>query len=343
VNSSQTVPAADWHPQNWALLCQRLASGCLPHALLFRGQEGVGKKQSALAFAHYLLCQNRRSNGPCASCAGCRLVVAATHPDMLCVEPEKDGAEIKIAQVRELIAFTERTPLQGGSRVVILAPAESMNDNAANALLKCLEEPGSNTVLLLVCQHAGRLRATLRSRCQSVLFGVPPHALALDWLGGQGVEPDKAEPLLQLAGGGPIKALLYAQQAVWEQRESMLSGLVALGHGRKAPAQLAQEWSGFELKAVLEWMGCWVQEMVRYQATGNERFLVTSGYRKMFRHFAGRAGCRRLLALEHWLAEQRVLVASHSHLNAQLLLEAGLSRWLDLATTRLPVASGECD
>ena len=326
------VAAVQWHSNNWTQLCQRLANGCLPHALLFRGQAGIGKKQHAQAFAHYLLCQNRQAELPCGQCTGCKLVQAGTHPDMLCVEPEQEGKEIRIAQIRELIAFTERTPLQGGSRVVVLAPAESMNDNAANALLKCLEEPGSNTVLLLVCQHIGRLLATVRSRCQVLLFAPPPRERALSWLADQDVPSDKAAPLLQLARGGPLKALSYVQQAAWAQREAMLSGLAQLQQGKKTPAQLAQEWLGFDLETVLEWMSGWVQDMARYQATGNERFLACQDYLKMFRHLAQRAGCRRLLGLEQWLTEQCVRVGSQSNLSAQLLLEASLSRWMDLGT-----------
>jgi len=163
-----------------------LASGRLPHALLLHGPRGVGKLALAERLGQLLLCEGE--NRPCGKCDGCRWYLAGTHPDLRRVEPEalakgvepgeegEEGAEssskkkkpsldIKIEQVRALADFLNLRSHRGALRVALLHPAEEMNPNAQNALLKGLEEPPAGAVFILVSHRPHRLLPTVRSRC----------------------------------------------------------------------------------------------------------------------------------------------------------------------------------
>lgn len=320
-----------WHGDNWQQLSRRLADDQLPHALLLRGQSGVGKREFALAFAQYVLCQDKTSDEACGRCRNCQLNKAGTHPDFLVIEPEERGKQIKVAQVRSMIEFTEKTPQQGGFRVIVLCPAEAMNISSANALLKCLEEPGRDTLMLLVSQQVSSLLPTIRSRCQQVLFSRPSTGAALQWLKGHVPEDEKARTLLQLAAGEPSTALRYEQEGLLEQRDAMKTGLAGLSRGELTPAELALGWQAYDQVIVLEWLGLWLQEMIRYSTTGSDKHLETTDMAKMFRYIGDRAGSRKLLDMLQWLLGQRAVVQSQQvTLNKQLLTEAILGRWLSL-------------
>ncbi len=130
---------------------------------------------------------------------------AGTHPDLHRLSPEDKSRAIKIDQVRKLVGFATRTAQYSGYRVAIVAPAEALNRNAQNALLKTLEEPGGQTLLLLVCDQPTLLLPTIRSRCQQRILPLPPQEQALEWL--QGQVGESARSLLDAAQGAPLRAL----------------------------------------------------------------------------------------------------------------------------------------
>ncbi len=330
MTDSRLLQPAAWHDTIWQQLSQRLQNDQLPHALLFRGQSGVGKRDFAMAFAQNVLCHQSVSGKACGQCRSCQLNIAGTHPDLLLIEPEERGKQIKVDQVRRMIEFTEKTPQQGGFRVVVLCPAENMNISSANALLKCLEEPGRDTLMMLVSQQVSALLPTIRSRCQQVLFSKPDYQQGLQWLRSTGIEAGQAETLLQLAAGEPMTALRYGQEGFLEQRATMKSGLAGLVRGKLTPAEIALDWNGFDITVVLEWLALWLQEMVRYRATGDESLLVTSDMARMLKYVADQAGERQLLECHEWILEQRSLVLSQVNLARQLLIEAIAGRWLAL-------------
>src|SRR5690606_13775505 len=115
-------------------------------------------------------------------CHACRLVEERTHPDLYWVEPEKAGHAIKVDQIRELGHFISQSGLMNLQRLAVIYPAEAMNVNAANALLKTLEEPAEGAHIILVSHQAGGLPATVRSRCQQILFTKPDKQIAINWL-----------------------------------------------------------------------------------------------------------------------------------------------------------------
>jgi len=149
-------------------LRRALDSGRLPHALLFHGPKGVGKASSAGLLAQALNCATSDFVDACGSCVSCRKVARGLHPDVLWIEP--DGAYIKVAQVRDVVAAVSYRPYEGRRRVVVVDEAHRMNASAQNALLKTLEEPPPSSVLVLVTPAPSSLLPTVRSRCQPLRF-----------------------------------------------------------------------------------------------------------------------------------------------------------------------------
>jgi DNA polymerase-3 subunit delta' len=208
------------HPWNQPILdalARRLER--LPHALLIHGPRGVGKLGLAERISQLLLCEGQGARKrPCDTCDACRWFLGGNHPDFRRVEPEVLWAEkpekpslvIKVEQVRELADFLYIGSHRGRLRVALVHPAEEMNENAANALLKGLEEPPAGAVFILVSHRPAQLLPTIRSRCVAVPVPLPPRDTALDWLAQEGVkEPQR---WLAYAGGAPLQAKEYAAQ-----------------------------------------------------------------------------------------------------------------------------------
>lgn len=159
------------------MLLQAVARDAVHHAYLFEGPDGVGKRQVAYGFAALMGCTARApGEDACGACRHCRRILAmaadpaaSPHPDVLSVAP--DGKQIKVAQIRELLKIVPFPPIEAAYRVVIIEPADLLGDEAANALLKTLEEPPSRTRFILITNRPPALLTTIRSRCQRVRFG----------------------------------------------------------------------------------------------------------------------------------------------------------------------------
>lgn len=201
--SADTYP---WHSELWARLHALRASGRLPHALLFAGPVGIGKRAFAQRLGRMLVCTAGIERAPCGECAACRQYEAGTHPDCTTLSPPEPGKSISVEAVRDV---TGRLGLSGqGTKVALVDTAEAMTTSAANSLLKTLEEPPGDAMLLLVSDRSGRLPATVRSRCQRFAFALPTYDVARGWLAQQGV--DQPDHWLARSGGAPLAALALA-------------------------------------------------------------------------------------------------------------------------------------
>lgn len=186
---SAAYPALPWHQAALTRLNTQRANNRLGHALLISGEVGTGVQQFMYSIAAGLLCKEPQNFIACGQCRSCQLLASGAHPDAKYLHPE-DAKVIKIDQVREVISFANTTAQQGGYRIIMIAPAEALNLNGANALLKLLEEPGENTVLLLASYAPAALMATLRSRCQKLLLAPPSLEQSKAWLQQQSINSD---------------------------------------------------------------------------------------------------------------------------------------------------------
>ena len=151
-------------------LVRKLHEGRFPHGLIFSGPEGLGKHTLALMIAKALNCVNSLWGDFCDECTSCRKVNAGSHPDVMTISVEDEATQIKIAQVRRLLEMLDLQPFEGRNKVFIIDPADLLNAEAANALLKGLEEPPANTYFILITVNVQELLLTVRSRCQVYNF-----------------------------------------------------------------------------------------------------------------------------------------------------------------------------
>lgn len=195
-----------WHTNIWQRLCAEAISNRIPHALLLGGRAGFGKRRFADALVGYLLCNERRIDEACGECASCRLYGAGSHPDYHFVAPPHDGKQISVDSIRDCLEFTCLSKFVATHKVVLIQPAEAMNRNASNALLKTLEEPSAETIFVLVSDQPASLLATIRSRCRRVSLDRIDLAQAVGWLRDRIPAQEHAELAYTLAGGAPVLA-----------------------------------------------------------------------------------------------------------------------------------------
>ncbi|WP_193164359.1 DNA polymerase III subunit delta' [Microbulbifer hainanensis] len=322
-----------WQKTQWQRLGAQWRAGRCPHALLISGQSGLGKRRFAEAFAALALCDQPRDGLACGSCRGCRLWQAGSHPDFLRVEPEKPGGPLKVEQIRQLGSFVGRTSGREGARVVWLAPAEAMNVNAANALLKNLEEPSSSVIFLLVTDSPSGLLPTIRSRCQSVAFPPPLEEAALRWLQESGLDGTDARRALSLAGGAPLLALALSEPESSETREQFMADLTALSQGAGSAVTLAGRWEsppeGVELAQLLQFWQQWLTQMMRARSCDLTFDQQIMG---LLQRLPGNeeAALRPLFSFYDHLLQARQALTGGANPNKRLLLEELMIRWAKL-------------
>ena len=227
-----------WLEGGWRRLAGMLDGGRVPHALLLHGPSGIGKGKLAERMAGALLCAAPGPD-PCGACRSCHLLRVGSHPDFRRIESQEGGSGIAIGSVRELI--DEFNLAASGARVAIIATAETMNQSAANAFLKTLEEPAGRVVFVLTSDAPGRLPATIRSRCRMVALPPPAVSAALEWIE-PAVGAALAEDLLELAGGSPFTALALLEHHGEETLSALRAETTALLAGRAAPLDVAELW-----------------------------------------------------------------------------------------------------
>jgi DNA polymerase-3 subunit delta' len=269
--SERSVPQLlPWHEDAAAQLRKAWTANRLSHALLLHGAEGLGKRTFAAWLACAVLCD--KSTGStlrcCGECASCALFAAGSHPDLVWVIPEEDKQQISIDQVRAATERLTKTSYRQGYKVAIVDPAHLMTPNAANSVLKTLEEPSGQSLLLLVTSQPSMLLPTVRSRCQKVTISRPSREQAIAWLrekSGHAVEP----ALLEFAGDAPLRALAYADGRFDALNEHMQKSLGALLDGQADVTQIAAEWEKDGLSERLTWLDLWLTSLARAALAGN--------------------------------------------------------------------------
>ena len=280
-----------------------------------------------------MICENRGTGqSACGQCTGCKLQAAGNHPDYFYVDrkvDEKTGKVSKVIKVDQVRELSERLTLShhgAGYKVAILEPADALNINAANSLLKTLEEPADNTVLVLVSSQPGRLPPTIRSRCQQIRIDVPAEDVALEWMAGQYDGP-RPEVFLRLADGAPLRALALAQENALEERRTRFDTLVGLCNGSQDPVAVAQAWAKDEDLKGLGWMREWHMDLLKIRLTGQVDGIHGIDLADRLQRLASKLDSR--VMFRQLDAINRNLRLADSSLNRQLMMEDVLLAWAD--------------
>ena len=307
-----TPDARDWQRPLVQRLLDLQHRAQLPHALMIEPGSRSDSRDFGWLLAQALMCRSD-SGQPCGGCESCRLMAANSHPDFSFVtlerNPKREGKlnrDITVDQIRDLIHRLSLTGSQGQGRIALIYPAERMNREAANSLLKTLEEPAPGSTLILLTHHAARLPITIRSRCQYWRVDRPPREQARAWLRDHGIDDDQIDAALELAGDDPEYALELAG-----------SGFVA--HYREFEQQL-DAFLGERIDAVQL-----VQQQKQLDSAAWRQLLSSSLGRRIRETAAsatdprGKQRLRQLLELQ--ARSDRPLQVEETNLNLQLQLE----------------------
>jgi DNA polymerase-3 subunit delta' len=204
------------------------------------------------------------------------LFAAGSHPDLVLVIPEEDKQQISIDQVRAATERLTKTSYRQGYKVAIVDPAHMMTPNAANSVLKTLEEPSARSLLILITSQPSLLLPTVRSRCQKITIARPSREQAIEWLSAKSGNAIPAA-LLEFAGGAPLRALAYADGRFDALNEHMQKTLGALLAGQADVTQVAAEWEKDALNERLTWLDLWLSSLARGALAGNADLITFPG------------------------------------------------------------------
>lgn len=223
------MPFADilGHERIVEVLRRSLRNNKTAHSYLFEGVPGCGRRKTALALIQALFCQILPDDA-CGTCPSCRKIAGGNHPDIHLLAPLPDKRDISVDQLRELQRDLSLRPYEAPRKACILEPAERMNISSANSLLKTLEEPPGDALLILITENAGMLLPTIRSRCQLIRFAPLPPEHLLTLLEQRGMPPETATLLAPMAGGSLQRALELDNETLVTRREAVLKRLAQL-------------------------------------------------------------------------------------------------------------------
>lgn len=271
MSAANVQPLAPWLLPAWQRFEQALAGDRLGHGLLIAGPAGLGKRGLVGRMTAQLLAA-RTGTGATADAAGVtasgsadpapdragRWLAAGSHPDLLVLQPLEDSRQIRVDQIRDLIDWAVLTGRTGPRRIIVIDPADAMNNAAQNALLKILEEPPPDVHLLLCCDVPTRLLPTVRSRCQVHAVPEPSRAQVASWLqaGGRDVDAE----LIDLAANHPGRIADWSDGARRQRLRAVAEDLVALATGRDAALAVAERWASDAAGHVddaIAWLRVW--------------------------------------------------------------------------------------
>jgi len=260
----------------------------VPHALLFAGDEGIGKKLAAVNFAKALNCKEVgvRDQGSedreldsefqtpidaCDQCPSCKKINSGNHPDVSVIAPEGDGGQITVSAIRALEETLSFKPFEGQWKVAIIDDADRLNQSAANAFLHTLEEPTPQSVLILVSSRPEVLLPTIRSRCQKINFlTLPVHAMSNYLRENISELSDEQSTLLSLLSGGRIGTALDENLIAQRDRSYEILRLL-LGRGEE------DVWEDRDdIEQWFEWGQLWMRDIAVFKATGQTELLINA-------------------------------------------------------------------
>lgn len=251
-----------WLQAYWDQLTRYLQQDRLPSALMLVGEEGIGLSSLAQSFAQRTICLSpTEDNTACGECESCLLFNAGNYPDFYHLVPEEGKDSIKVDAIRALSKSLALSSQFTKPRVVIIDPADAMLHQAANSLLKTLEEPSDNTCLVLIAHRLSSLPVTIRSRCQLVTVKEIELAQAQSWLNDLACK--ETDQYLRLANGAPLLAYDLWKKNTLAVETAIFNDFLALLNGRLDPLLFAEKCLSLKDVPVLKWIMSWLNDAIK--------------------------------------------------------------------------------
>ncbi|ATP09647.1 DNA polymerase III subunit delta' [Aeromonas salmonicida] len=312
-----------WLIPDWHALSQTVEAGRLGHAWLLLGDPGLGKEQLAERLARLHLCQQPDRGEPCGQCHSCQLFDKGHHPDLGTVTV--DSKTIGVDAIREICARLQNSAQLGRGKVVIIPDAERMTESAANALLKTLEEPAGDSLLLLIASQVSRLLPTILSRCHKHVCQLPTEGETVRWLAEQGHQATLAQ--VRICQGAPLRVLRYIEEQQDGKRRELLESFVSLPltptRATHVCSQLADE-----TQVRLHWLQLFLCDALKTQAGCGHHQLAMPDLAALSQQLAEGNSSEKLLEAEQQLVALKAACQPGQLSNSTIHLMNWLSRWL---------------
>lgn len=312
-----------WLIPDWHALSQTAEAGRLGHAWLLLGDPGLGKEQLAERLARLHLCQQPDRGEPCGQCHSCQLFDKGHHPDLGTVTV--DSKTIGVEAIREICARLQNSAQLGRGKVVIIPDAERMTESAANALLKTLEEPAGDSLLLLIASQVSRLLPTILSRCHKHVCQLPTEGETVRWLAEQGHQATLTQ--VRICQGAPLRVLRYIEEQQDGKRRELLESFVSLSltptRATHVCSQLADE-----TQVRLHWLQLFLCDALKTQAGCGHHQLAMPDLAALSQQLAEGNSSEKLLEAEQQLVALKAVCQPGQLSNPTIHLMNWLSRWL---------------
>jgi len=324
MNSSTNYP---WHDNTWDQFASAYSQKHLPHAILLTGPQGVGKYAFSKKLVKSLLCLNPDPDNlkPCGVCQGCKTYESKANPDYMAIQLLEDKQQIGVDQIRQLSEFLAYSRSFDAYRVVLIHPVERMNQNAANSLLKSLEEPAENTVIILTATYLSKVMPTIKSRSQLLTLPMPDKKQAIDWIKQQSPNLKDIEELLEMSHGSPLLAIQTSEDTI-EKRNDFAKDILNIVEKNNSVTEIAKKWEKYDLESMLDWQIIWLQYFLKKMNAPNahlSQFIIHSNILKKLE--------QEILKEQLWGLYQQLITKKqtvHTSVNPLINIENMLILWL---------------
>lgn len=323
-----------WQKKNWHKLETAYQVNRLAHAILFSGAVGMGLNHFAERLVKGLLCdKHEQALKACGDCRSCYLFQVQSHPDLLNISPEASGKQIGIDAIRRLTDFIRLKAHYGRYKISIITPAEAMSRGAMNALLKTLEEPTQDSLLVMLSHKPSLLPITIKSRCQQLLFAPAFDDNTVAWLERSEIPNEDVRDLLAIANGAPLMVEAMLKDNMIEHRAHVLRDILERKGIPGDPVKIAEQWKAYDVPQVLLWLSQLLVDMIRIKARIQTAIIKDPETISCLQVLAKRLQLKQLLLFYDLLLEKYHLSNATISYDVRGLLEDVIISWQCLIGT----------